>query len=71
MDKEYERWKYHCTVDVLFDWFGLVCFANKNKNVSFHRANSKPVKQEVYGTVIDPPLVFPAMDIFIALHECP
>ncbi len=23
---------YHCTVDLLFDWFGLVCFANKNKN---------------------------------------
>ncbi len=26
------RGKYHCTVDLLFDWFGLVCFANKNKN---------------------------------------
>jgi hypothetical protein len=24
--------KYHCTVDLLFDWFGLVCFAIKNKN---------------------------------------
>jgi hypothetical protein len=24
--------KYHCTTDLLFDWFGLVCFANKNKN---------------------------------------
>jgi len=22
----------HCTVDLLFDLFGLVCFANKNKN---------------------------------------
>jgi hypothetical protein len=21
----------HCTTDLLFDWFGLVCFANKNK----------------------------------------
>jgi len=20
--------KYHCTVDLLFDWFRLVCFAN-------------------------------------------
>jgi len=30
--REYKRWKYHCTVDILFDWFGLVCFANKNKN---------------------------------------
>jgi hypothetical protein len=26
------RGKYHCTVDLLFDWFGLVCFANKKKN---------------------------------------
>ncbi len=24
--------KYHCTIDLLFDWFGLVYFANKNKN---------------------------------------
>jgi hypothetical protein len=24
--------KYHCTIDLLYDWFGLVCFANKNKN---------------------------------------
>ncbi len=24
--------KYHCTIDLLFDWFGLDCFANKNKN---------------------------------------
>jgi hypothetical protein len=23
---------YHCTVDLLFDLFGLACFANKNKN---------------------------------------
>ncbi len=29
-----KRGKYHCTVDLLFDWFGLVCFANKNKNLS-------------------------------------
>ena len=27
------KWgKYHCTIDLLFDWLGLVCFANKNKN---------------------------------------
>ncbi len=24
--------KYHYTIDLLFDWFGLVCFANKNQN---------------------------------------
>jgi hypothetical protein len=31
----------------------------KTKNVSCHPADSKPVKQEVNGTVILPPLVFP------------
>ncbi len=29
--REYNRGKYHCTIDLLFDWFGLACFANKNK----------------------------------------
>jgi hypothetical protein len=23
---------YHCTIDLLFDWFGLVRLANENKN---------------------------------------
>jgi hypothetical protein len=62
----YLRWfrpgntKLNCTVDLLFDWLGLVCFANRNKkNVSCHTADSKPVKQEVNCTVILPPLVFP------------
>ncbi len=32
----------------------------KTKIVSCHRADSKPVKQEVNGTVILSPLVFPA-----------
>jgi hypothetical protein len=26
------RGKYHCTIDHLFDWYGLACFINKNKN---------------------------------------
>jgi hypothetical protein len=33
----------------------------KTKIVSCHTANSKPVKQEVNGTVIHPPLAFPAL----------
>jgi hypothetical protein len=51
--------KYGYTVDLLFDWFGLVCFAKKI--VSSHTADSKPVKLEVNGTVILLPLVFPAL----------
>ncbi len=35
----------------------------KTKIVSCHTADSKPVKQEVNGTVILPPLVFPARSI--------
>jgi hypothetical protein len=52
--------KYQCTIDLLLHWFGLICFA---KNVSCHTADSKPVKQEVNGTVILSPLVFPALSI--------
>ncbi len=37
----------------------------KTKIVSCHTADSKPVKQEVNGTVILPPLVFPALS-----HVC-
>jgi hypothetical protein len=33
--REYYRGKYHCSIDLLFDWFGSVCFANKNKNCQF------------------------------------
>jgi hypothetical protein len=28
LSREYKRGKYYCTIDLLFDWFGLVCFAN-------------------------------------------
>jgi hypothetical protein len=45
---------------LLFDWFGYVCFENKNKKFSCHTADSKPIKQEVNGTMILPLLVFPA-----------
>jgi hypothetical protein len=38
----------------------------KTKIVSSHSADSKPVKQEVNGTVILPPLVFPAEFILFA-----
>ncbi len=58
--RENLRGKYHCTIDLLFDWFELVCFAKKI--VSCHTADSKPIKQEINGTVILRPLVFLAWD---------
>ncbi len=41
----------------------------KTKIVSCHTANSKPVKQEVNGTVILPPLVFPVLSIVSLIQE--
>ncbi len=44
----------------------------KTKIVSCHTADSKPVKQEVNGTVILPPLVFHAPgDAILAQLACP
>jgi hypothetical protein len=43
-----------------FDWFGLSVLQIKTTIVSSHTADSKAVKQEANGTVILPPLVFPA-----------
>jgi hypothetical protein len=28
--REYYRGKYHCTVDLLFDWFGISCMSTDN-----------------------------------------
>ncbi len=39
----------------------LSVFQIKTKIASCHTADSKPVKQEVNGTVILPPLVFPGL----------
>jgi len=39
----------------------------KTKTVSCHRADSKPAKQEVNGTVILPPYVFPGTTISCSL----
>jgi hypothetical protein len=40
----------------------------KTKIVSWHTADSKPVRQEVNGTVIHPPLVFPGSGMFCSVQ---
>ncbi len=30
LSREYSRGKYHCTVDLLFDWFGISCLNTDN-----------------------------------------
>jgi hypothetical protein len=54
----------------MFDLFGLAVLQVETKIVSCHTADSKPVKQEVNGTVILPPLVFPGHGHFtyISVH---
>jgi hypothetical protein len=42
----------------------------KTKIVSCHTGDTKPVKQEVSGTVILPPLVFPASSIIRLIAVC-
>jgi hypothetical protein len=56
------------TIDLLFDWFGLVCLQIKRKIVSCHTADSKPVKQEVNSTVILSPSVFPVSTIDVGMR---
>jgi hypothetical protein len=52
--REYLRGKYHYSVDLLFDWFGLICFVNETNIVSCPTADSKPVRQEVNSTLVFP-----------------
>ncbi len=42
-NREYKRGNYHCTIDLLFDWFEFSVLQIKTKIVSCHTADSKPV----------------------------
>jgi hypothetical protein len=53
-----EGGKYHCTVDLLFEWFGISCMTTDNFCSNLQNRLIQ-TKQEVNGTVILPPLVFP------------
>ncbi len=57
--REYWREKYHCTIDLLFDWCGISCMTTDNFCFYLQNRLIQTVKQEVNGTVILPPLVFP------------
>ncbi len=67
LNREYLRGKYHCTVDLLFDWFRLVCFANKNKKYQLSYSESQTSQTRGHGTVILPHLVFPGLIIEASL----
>jgi hypothetical protein len=56
--------KYHCTIDLLcLTGLDLSVLQIKTKIVSCHTTDSKTVKEEVNGTVILSPLVFPGIAI--------
>ncbi len=79
--KQRDRWQHagntkggSVTVPLTFGLTGLdwSVLQIKTKIVSSHTADSKPVKQEVTGTVILSPLVIPATCIpFKACAFCP
>jgi len=48
-------------VDLLFDWFGLVCFANKNKNcqLSYNLFQTSQTGGQQYSVILSP-VVFSA-----------
>ncbi len=53
---------YHCTIDLLFDWFRINCMTTEFLFVCICKTDkSKPVKQEINSTVIPPCLVFPGL----------
>ena len=53
--------KYYCTVELLFDLFGLACFVNKNKNCQLSYSWFQTSQTGGQWHVILPPLVFPAL----------
>ncbi len=51
-----------CTVDLLFDWFGISCTTTDNFCFYLQNRHPKPVKQEVNSTVILPPFSIPCLN---------
>ncbi len=56
----------YCWPPVRLVWISLF-FQIKTKIVSSHTADSKPVKQEVNHTMIQPPLVFPGVSVCVCV----
>ncbi len=61
LNREYQRGKYHCTNDLLFDWFGISC--KTTDNFCFYLQNRLIQTIQTGGEQYSdtPPLVFPAL----------
>jgi hypothetical protein len=56
--------KYHCTIDLLFDWFGLVCFANKNNNCQLSYSSFQTSQTEGQQYSDTSPFSIPCINLF-------
>ncbi len=59
--------EYHCTIDLLFDWFGINCMTTDNFGFYLQNRLIQTSREEVKGTVILPPLVFPVLNLLLWL----
>jgi hypothetical protein len=55
--------KYHCTVDLLFDWFGISFMPTDNFCFYLQNRLIQTSQTGVNGTVILPPVVFPDQNL--------
>jgi len=62
--------KYHCTVDLLFDWFGISCMTNDN--FCFYLQNRLILTSQTGGQQYNDTsaLVFPGEAEFLCLQGC-
>ncbi len=59
--------KYRCTIDLLFDWFGISCMTTDN--FCFYLQNRLIQTSQTGGQRYSPPLVFPARThLFFITH---
>jgi hypothetical protein len=69
--REYLRGKYHCTVDLLIDWFGISCMITDTFCFYLQNRLIQTSQQEVNGTMILPPLVFSGTGVPHDDHDVP
>jgi hypothetical protein len=68
--REYWRGKYHYTVHLLFVWFGLVCFANKNFQLAYSWFQTSQTGGQLYNDTS--PFSIPwSIRLLIYKPECP
>ncbi len=62
LSREYLRGKYHCTIDILFDWFGIRCMTTDNfcRYLQNRRIQTSQTGGQQYS--VTSPFSFPCME---------